>query len=204
MSRQTKNELKGSLIIPVGWLFADLLLALAMLFLIANTVAPPVKANRTPTPTPTIRPKPTPSPTPTLAALNTYYYDICLQVDPTKLIPGPPDLGAMQAIKNQLRSDPFLRKPGRQAGLVIPYGGTPDDLPDHEATGRMVADQVVVVLKSLGKDGFVFTRAAYHESLNDIGGNYSYNIVELQIYLFIQPDFKNQPPTPPQALTCPQ
>src|SRR5579863_1982189 len=65
MSRRLRNNSRGSFVMPVGWLFADLLLALAMIFLIANTISP----KHTPKPTPVVhlKPKPTVKPTPTIS-----------------------------------------------------------------------------------------------------------------------------------------
>lgn len=55
-----------------GWLFADLLLGVAMLFFVFNTVGEPlVTATRTPTVTPTLTPTPTPTPSPTGTRLPT-------------------------------------------------------------------------------------------------------------------------------------
>jgi hypothetical protein len=55
---------EGRNVALVGWLFADLLLALAMIFLVANATAKVTAIAPTPTPAPTAIPTATPTPMP--------------------------------------------------------------------------------------------------------------------------------------------
>lgn len=173
MQRKTfKDNLKRSFTLSAGWLFADLLLALAMLFLTANTIG--IQLPPTPPPaTPTAVITPTPPPLPRLE-LN--FNEIRVTIDPTGLLNN--SASAVNAVKQQIRRQATLH--GRSVGLVVAYGGAPDDsqIPKAQAIARKVYD----VLKSLGKEGFAFTRASYYSTLYLLGG--SPTIVILDIYLF--------------------
>lgn len=142
-----------------GWLFADLLLGLSMLFLISNTVGtPPV---HTPTSTPTITPTmtltptlttvyepgsggfgtPEPTLTPTLTTTPLGVIGLgtsqCYNLD---LKPG--DLSAQQdailsRLKEILPNDDKIK-----AGMLIVWGNGGDSL-----TGRRIANQVGLIIK---------------------------------------------------------
>src|SRR5271169_5669185 len=108
MNKRYREELKGPFIASSGWLFADLLLALAMLFLVANTVVVPLKPTPIPKPTPTksIDEVTTPSPTP-LPRLETQSHVLILHVDYVGLLKNSP--GAIADVERQVRSQAFLR-----------------------------------------------------------------------------------------------
>lgn len=102
-----------------GWLFADLLLALAMIFLVANSVAhiPPPPSAPTPTPLPTATPAP-------LSVLDLHFIEVPLkQVDYAKL--HQKDSGTIEAIERQIIANPKLE--GKCAGLVLTFGGSAGD-----------------------------------------------------------------------------
>lgn len=178
MSRRFRNRSRGASAISVGWLFADLLLALAMLFLIANTVTSAAKPKVIPTPTPTkvvlrVTPKPTPLP-----RLELNFHEIAINVDPTGLLNNSQD--AVNSVKSQIRSQSILK--GRSVGLVIAYGGAPGD--GDISNAQAIAGKVYDILKSLGHEKFAFTRASYYSELYDLGGTPT--VVKLDIYLFAQ------------------
>src|SRR5947208_2448124 len=102
-----------------GWLFADLLLALTIIFLSANTGG--VKPKPTPTPIPTSIPTPTPTPTPTPApSLDFTYQTITLDnIDYTGLLSDSQQV--KDDLKQRIRGYSFLQ--GRSVGLAIAYGG---------------------------------------------------------------------------------
>lgn len=146
----------------VGWLFADLMLALAVAFLVATTVGepPPPRPDPTPTTTRTPAPSPTPTPTPTTTrpaepALDLRPIRIVLRVDRDALLSDDPR--AIASVRRQLRDD--RRLSGRHAGLVLLFGGN-QNLPAGQ--GTRVAEKVAnAVMKDLGRQGFVFRNTVY-------------------------------------------
>ncbi len=177
MSNRFKNELKSSLIIPVGWLFADLLLAVAMLFLVANTVG--IRAPKpTPTPVPTkVLTTPTVTPEPRLELTR---HRMHLNVDPTGLLNSSPD--AIRHVEEQFTRQPFAGVlQGRCVGFVVALGGAKDGDPN---TAVDVAGEVYKILDRLPKDGYgsAFKMAAHYDAL--FTGFYPSTDVTLDIYLF--------------------
>lgn len=154
-----------------GWLFADLLLALAVIFLSANTVGVKPRVIPTSIPTPTARPSPTPLP-----RLELSRYRITLTIDSNGLLNDSP--GAMNDLKQKIRGQAVLR--GRTAGLVIVYGGAPDVTQVTRA--QTVVTKVISVLVSLGNQGFVFTRTSYYDPLYILNGDANTTVID--IYLF--------------------
>jgi hypothetical protein len=140
-----------------GWLFADLFVALAMAFLVANTIGnvPPPSARLVPTPTPTLSPTPVPP-----RALDLEPISIDLQINTSSLLADDPQ--EIANIEQQVRATPALT--GRSAGLVLAFGGASGVNP---ATGRQIAEKVDQdVLQALGAQGFVFQNTVYREFFN--------------------------------------
>jgi len=154
-----------------GWLFADLLLALAVIFLSANTVGVKPQVIPTSIPTPTARPSPTPLP-----RLELSRYRITLTIDSNGLLNDSPS--AINDLKQKIRGQAVLR--GRTAGLVIVYGGAPDVTQVTRA--QTVVTKVISVLVSLGNEGFVFTRTSYYDPLYILNGDANTTVID--IYLF--------------------
>lgn len=161
-----------------GWLFADLLLALVVIFLAANTLG--IKLQPTPTPTPGVTPTPTlslPTPTPTPQRLDFKYHRISLQnVDYNGLLAN--SQSAINTVEQMIRSQPSLQ--GQSVGLAIVYGGAPTDNDISQAYA--IADKVRGILQTLGQQGFAFQRASYYDPLyrlGDIPGD-----VVIDVYLF--------------------
>ncbi len=154
-----------------GWLFADLLLALAVIFLSANTVGVKPRVIPTSIPTPTARPSPTPLP-----RLELSRYRITLTIDSNGLLNDSPS--AINDLKQKIRGQAVLR--GRTAGLVIVYGGAPDVAQVTRA--QTVVTKVISVLVSLGNEGFVFTRTSYYDPLYILNGDANTTVID--IYLF--------------------
>jgi hypothetical protein len=163
-----------------GWLFADLLLALAVIFLTSTNV---IAVRPIPTPTPTVTPSPTPipSPTPTPTVVPTAApqprlelnkHRLQLTVDSNGLLNDSPS--AIANLQQQVRQQAFLR--GRTVGLVIAYGGALAD--DQIASAQQIATKVMNALKPLSG----FTRSAYYDPLYVFGNDPS--IVIIDIYLF--------------------
>jgi hypothetical protein len=80
--------------------------------------------------------------------------------------------------KHQMRRQAFLR--GRSVGFVIVYGGALDV--GQIATALTLAQKIYGILKTLGREWSVFSRASYYDPLYLLGGDL--NIVTLDIYLF--------------------
>jgi hypothetical protein len=177
MSNRYRNELKSSLVIPVGWLFADLLLAVAMLFLVANTVGiqPP---KPTPTPIPTrVLTTPTVTPEPRLELTR---HRLHLNVDPTGLLNNSP--GVIRLVEQQFTRQPFLGVlQGRCVGFVVVLGGA---LNGDANIAVEVAGQVYKILDRLARDGYssAFKMAAHYDAL--FSGFYPPTNVTVDLYLF--------------------
>jgi len=106
-----------------GWLFADLLLALAMLFLVANSVGTYPKPRPTPTPTLYVAPTPTPTPPPLICGIDQKpdYSQVFTTADPFGL--SAKNGGAEQVFANQVLGT-LGPNASRTAGLVQVYGGS--------------------------------------------------------------------------------
>jgi hypothetical protein len=172
MHSSFRDDRKGTFIVTAGWLFADMLLALAMLFLAANTLAvhPPPAPPRVST-----RPKITPTQVPHLEQT---YHRFKIVVDPAGLLNG--SLSARNAVTQQVEAQSFLLK--RRAGLAIVYGGAPNDSQIVEAEN--IADKVYDILHDLGKHDRTFTNISRYDPLYLLGGDTTN--VTIDIFLFAQ------------------
>jgi hypothetical protein len=182
VSKQFRNDFKGSLIIPVGWLFADLLLALAMLFLLANTIDTPTKAKLA-TPTPVVKLDPTPrvtvSPTPIQRILESTYCKLSLNLDDPNRFMNDKQY-AINTLEPQITGQSVLQH--RQVGLAIAYGGANSSI--DITIAQSIANQVYEVLRDLGNKGSVFKITSYYGPLYNLGD--SPNAVELDVYLLVR------------------
>jgi hypothetical protein len=158
----TGHTLFGS----IGWLFADLMLALALAFLLATVIGtktpaaapkPHAKVSPTPTPTPTTQPGP---------ALDLHDVPVTLSIDPFNV--------SASAIAQRLLSDPTLK--GRRAGLVILFGGGSLDGP-----WQHLDKQIWGILQSMDDESPLFSGAVPLEYWN---GSYPLDQFLLRIYLF--------------------
>jgi hypothetical protein len=163
-----------------GWLFADLLLALAVIFLAANTIGYKPIAIATPAPTVTVVPTPSPTvvlPTPTpTPPLELSKHRLVLPIDSNGLLNNSP--AAINALKQEVRAQTALH--GRIAGLAIVYGGAPD--PSLVVRAQNIAAKVITVLQSLGQEGFVFLRTSYYDPLYILYGTDT--VTTIDVYLF--------------------
>jgi len=152
-----------------GWLFADLLLAMMMIFIVASAVGTYIPPSPKPTPTP----KPTASP-----RLELRFHRFTINIDPVALLGNNPS--SINDVKRQVKSQVFLR--GRSAGLVIVYGGALNDAGIDTALN--IADKIYAVLAELGREGFVFSRASQYDPLYIFGSDPT--IVAIDVFLFSQ------------------
>ena len=164
-----------------GWVFADLLLALAILFMAANTlgVKPPSTPKAhvpTPTPTPTITPTPTPKPEPALE--QTAHRIILTNVDFNGLLNDSPQ--AVNDFKQRIRGQSFLTN--RSVGITIGYAGAPTDNDISQAD--TIVNKFYGILQSLGQDGFAFQRSSYYDPLFVLQAPPT--TIKIDVYLFKQ------------------
>lgn len=146
-----------------GWLFADLMLALVMAFLVANTVGRP--------PDP-----PAPEPVPPAPILDLEPVSARLVVDAAGLRKRDP--AAIEAVRAQLRGDPRLVS--RRAGLVLSFGGANDG---NNGRAIQAANDIATVMTGLGAEGFVFMDTIHRPFL---ALNEPRDIVVVDVYVFKQ------------------
>jgi hypothetical protein len=147
----------------IGWLFADLMFALAMAFLVATTVGQPAQPQPSPTrtPTPSLSPK---------RGLESRPVSITTKVDWQGLLSGKSS--AKTDLQRKVRAKESLH--GRQAGLVLSFGG-------GLAQGTEIAKKADAALEELGEQGFVFRETVYRPYIS-FGS--SPDTLTLDIYLF--------------------
>lgn len=168
-----------------GWLFADLMLALAVAFLVADTVSTPAPPSppKAAHPRPAVhhQPTPTPTPSPSGPALDLGYITVNVKVGLAGLQAGSAQTEA--SVRAQIEQQANLT--GRRVGLVLLFAGqpNPDSQTDHDAAISL-DKKMAGVLTSLSIDGgLVFEVAAYRNFANY--GDAA-NTIELDIYLFKQ------------------
>ena len=131
-----------------GWLFADLMVALTMVFLVATTVGFPAKPAAAHRPAPNQSPAPKkPEPaldlTPVKVTISNFDYNGLLSNSP----------GAINSVRNSVLKDSRLKS--REAGLILLFGGAgPND--SDEVTALKIDKKVQAVLNSLTKKSVLF------------------------------------------------
>ena len=182
---QPQRRIKPSFFPFAGWLFADLMLALVMLFLVANSVGVIPPAPIPPTPTPTTVPTATlVVPTPTVVRTP------CLERSPESItFDISSDPNAFQVAKSDtistiiktINADNKLVG-DRRAGLVFIYSGYPTD--GSQALAVNIAKSLVSFLKNFGSTSSnAFTgNPAYHDPLFNFNSPYGH--ITIEIYLF--------------------
>ena len=165
MGSRIREDLRKSVLVSTGWLFADLLLALAMLFLAVNTMSQPEQIVRKPTPV-AVSPQ----------RLEQAYHRFIISINRDKLLGN--DVDEKSNVTSQVRQQTFLR--GRTAGLVIVYGGAPafKDI----STALSVARTVYSTLTEFGKKDATFAKVSKYDPLYLLGEDSSK--VEIDIFLF--------------------
>lgn len=136
-----------------GWLFADLMVALAMVFLVATTVG-----FAKPTPPPAPHPVPTKSPVPKRPepALDLNYVTITINnLDYNGLLND--SSSAITLVRHAVLGNPQVRS--RRAGLVLLFGG---DNPQNDLAISL-DKKISQILTSLGGQGYVFQVAVYRD-----------------------------------------
>jgi hypothetical protein len=172
MRRRGREDLKKTFMGSAGWLFADLLLALAMLFLVANTIPLPALSIAHAQAKSKAKPM-------TIPHLEQTYHRFSITVDPIRVMNNN-DVGERNAIVRQVLAQKFLHN--RSAGLVIVYDGAPtiNDI----ANATAIATTIYNILSVLGKQNATFARTSKYDPLYLLGGDPT--IVKLDIFLFAQ------------------
>jgi hypothetical protein len=174
--RRRDGSESGNLVFgTIGWLFADLMFALAMAFLVATTVGQPPKplsatASPSLSPSRSKTPKPNPSREPVLELRPV---ELQVTVDWSGLLSN--QAAAKNALANAIRRDPRLK--GRHAGLVLSFGGADGG----EGRAIAIANKADEVMRSLGTKGYVFRGTVYRPFLSL---HASPATLKLDIYLF--------------------
>jgi hypothetical protein len=169
--RRTRQQ---DTILLSGWLFADLLLALSVIFLVNNTAFhAPARPRPTPTP-PVVAVTATPTPVPHLELTP---YRIKININGS-------NSGNM--VRQQVQHDKNLQ--GRRVGLVIIYTGAPTD--NDIGIAQQTDEQIKASLQSLDTSGF--SAASYYDRSDLTPSTDLYvldqpsSFVMLDIYLFAQ------------------
>ncbi len=185
--RRRSSRLRNTLIFAAtGWLFADLFIALAMGFLVANTVGQPLRIIP---PTPTTTPLPLATATPKPALALTPITILVTGFDPQGVASGDPTAiaNAQNLVKAAIHQTPKLA--GKTAGIVLTFGSAPT------ATDTGIALQIAqnfntMVMPQIGLQGLLFlntpqSKTQYRDFFN-LGLRYPQNQVQLDIYVFNQ------------------
>lgn len=155
----------------IGWLFADLMVALALTFLVATTVGQPRPAK---TPHPPHTPTPTPMPTPPVGMDNRPTV-LHLNINGNGLLQD--SSSARNNLATQVRDQLTAQHlAGRRSGLVLAFGGSLDQ-------GIPIAKKANAVLDQLGKRGLVFADSAFVSYRKD---GASTSDLELDIFFYKQ------------------
>lgn len=157
--RLTGGDSGSAVFGTIGWLFADLMFALAMTYLVATTMGAPVPPEPEPTSPPSAAASPSASPTPE-PVLELAPVSIRLtSVDWRGLLANDPK--AIRALQARVRSHPGLAN--RRAGLVLTFGGA-----SGRDTGQAlrIAGRANAALAGLGQEGIVFRGTVYRPFLS--------------------------------------
>lgn len=171
MQRHNPRTMRDMTILG-GWLFADLLLALVVIFMAAQPAFPKVVPTPTPTPTPTA------TPSLPIAQLEQHYHRFPVHVDRTAFLNNDP--AAVNSVKQQIVSQSFLQ--GRSAGLIVAFGTASADCAGERAYA--VAQKVYNLVHQLGQTDPAFQKTVAYDTLCNLGSDV--NMITVDIFLFAQ------------------
>ena len=158
-----------------GWLFADLFLALMVIFMAAQSAVP----KRLPTPTPTATAIVLATPTPeTLAKLDPHNSRFTVFVNRAAFLAN--DQTAVNSVQQQITGQRFLQ--GRSAGLIIAFGTALSDCTSEGA--YTVALKVYSLVRHLGQTNAIFKNTIDFDPLCNL--NTDVNQITIDIFLFAQ------------------
>lgn len=157
-----------------GWLFADLLLALAIIFLANSNAGIKLAVAVSPTPTPTIAP--TPTPLPKITTVDPNPAKLTIPINPDLLVNGDPT--EQNTFKDQMHQKMPQSDTQRSAALVLIFGDGPDQGLDSQ-----ISKQVELILRSSTQDQSIFNSRTVYRDFIDLGG--SLGNVDLEIYFYV-------------------
>ncbi len=169
--QQRNPRLIRDMTILGGWLFADLLLALTVIFMAAQPAFPkPLPTPNVATPTPTLPPH-LESGVTTVTIPNVDFNGIRSN-----------SASAVRYVENFINSRPMLQ--GRRAGVVIVYDGAPNDT---EIQNAFAVDRAIIshVLQPMSKQTVLFGLSSFYKNPLFVLGE-DPSTVTLDIYLFAQ------------------
>lgn len=145
-----------------GWLFADMFLAIMMIFIVASTVGrydPPVDQAETQTPQ--------------ISGIDLYPQKISIMVNVFYLIHDDPT--ALKSVRDQVSSKLYENR-ARKAGIVLTFGCGPNDGQD-----TMISEHVNTALQKLSSQHFIFDKTVFRSFINR---GCPLGQVDLEIYYF--------------------
>lgn len=192
MSRRIREDFRGSFFVSAGWLFADMLLVLAMLFLASNTLSSP-RIAITRTPTVNARASVTPKPTvkPPVDLLHKQLI-VVRNVNYTALVVDNPSKKDIAALADQIKNQVIKQGlQNRRAGLAIAYGVAADNSNDQINKASSIAGAAYKALDVLRQQNFLFFRDALpYEALFTLNHDPSdcndLSCVKVVVFLFTQ------------------
>ena len=167
---QRNSRLTRDMTLLGGWLFADLLLALVVIFMAAQ---PPFPKPILKTPTPAITPTPQP-----VARLEQESHRFTVHVDRTAFLND--DTKAVASVRQQIVSQGFLKN--RSAGLIVVFGTASSDCYSEKA--YTVAQKVYSLVHQLGQSNPAFQNTIHYDNLCNIRSDV--NQITIDIFLFAQ------------------
>lgn len=163
-----KNAMRQNMFTQVGWLFADMFLAMTMIFLSTSTIG---------TYTP---PQSKATPTPHQVGLDPHPQDVSMTVDMNALLNGDADSYVQQQVKAQLAS--YLHShPYGKAAVVLTFGGGPqNDIDTQEA------QDTNAILQHMGsQQHYVFNHSDIsYNNFIDLGSDYGAIYIEIFFFLY--------------------
>jgi len=169
---QKRNRWQQNIFALGGWLFADLLLVLTLIFL--ATSAPWQIAQGGPTVTVT--------PTPVLCGLDSQFQEVTVTVsDPYGL--RRQTRSAFASFARDLQRSALSKSKGRVAGLVEVFGGNPNSVGD----GTNFAKGAIAAMKTETHSHFIFSpQTAFFKPLWTGGASFNQLVIYVFYYAFAQ------------------
>jgi hypothetical protein len=172
--QQRKQFIARDMTLLGGWLFADLLLALVVIFMAAG---PPFPKPLVPTVTVTLSPTATATPS-ILPKLDPQKNRFVVHVDRTAFLNN--NQAAVSSVKKQIVNQTFLQ--GRSAGLIVVFGTASSSCEGEGA--YTVALKVYSLVHQLGQSNQTFKNVIDYDPLCNL--NASVNQITIDIFLFAQ------------------
>lgn len=168
----------NSTIMLAGWLLADLLLALTIIFLASSSTD--IKLTTTTTAA-TITPTPTPTPTalPQIAGVDPNPTEISITINSSALLAG--DTNETNSIKTQVQQQ-LQNDSQKTAAITLTFGGQKGD-PLDQGRGTQISSRINEILNTFAANSFIFSSKTVYRPY--ISLDQSSEIVDIDIYFYI-------------------